>query len=161
VRADEPARRSAESLLEQVRPVHRVVLSCDVRGNTAEVESARASLACFDDAPPEERVCGVGGAANVVRRRALIDIALTAPPGQGAGDRLAVLLRETDLRVPGGDECPPHPPVVLPATRDESGALPGLGVEVIERAEVVIAARVSDTHTPFLRLADAPARVLL
>src|SRR5207237_2271091 len=63
VRADELPRHSAESLLEVVRAVHWVVLSGDVHGNSAEVESARAALACFDDAPPEERVRGVRGAA--------------------------------------------------------------------------------------------------
>src|SRR5256886_4464112 len=161
VRADESPRLSAESLLEYVRAVHGIILSCDVRGNAAEIESARAPLACFDDAPPEERVRRVGGAPRVVGRGALIDIALAAAPRQRSGDRLTVLFGEADPRMTRGNKRSPHAAVVIPRARDEAGALSRFRVEVVQRVEVVVAVRVANAHATLLRLADAPARVLL
>src|SRR6266576_2213737 len=161
VRAHEPPRLSTESLLEHVRAVHGVVLSCDIRGNAAEIESARAPLACFDDAPPEERVRRIGRAPRVVGRGALIDIALAAAPGQRSGDRLTVLLGEADPRMTRGNKRSPHATVVVPGPRDEPGALSRFRIEVEERPEVVVTVRVANGHATLLRLADAPARVFL
>src|SRR5439155_4349597 len=124
-------------------------------------ESARAPLACFDDAPPEERVRGVGGAAGVIRRRTLIDVALAATPGEGAGNRLPVLFGKAHLGVTSGDQRSPHATLVIPGACDESGALSGLRVEVVERAEIVVAARLAEGHAALLCLTHAPPGVLL
>ena len=88
----------------------------------------------IDDAPPQERVRGVCGPPGVARRRALVHLALAAPPDERAGDGLSFAFGEPDTRMSGRYQGPPHPPVVLPRPRDESRTLPGLGVQRVERA---------------------------
>src|SRR5437870_9017628 len=101
---DKPPGHTAEPFLELVRTVHRVVLSADVHGYAAEIKSACAPFACFDDAPPEERVGRIGGAAGIIRRSGLVDLTLATSPGERTRHRLAVSLREANTRVARSEE---------------------------------------------------------
>src|SRR5437867_6782891 len=161
MRADEAPGLAAEALLEDVRPVHRIVLSQHVHGDAAEVEPAGAGPARLDDAPPEEGVRRVGRSSLLVRSRTLVDLAVAAAPEERARHRAAVALRQPDARVTCGDQRPPRLAVVVGGPRDESGAPASRRVELVERAQVRLAGGVADRHAALLSLADAPAGVLV
>src|SRR5258705_2751123 len=67
VRADPAPDDPPEAALEEIWPVHRIVLSRDVGGDAAEVQAFRALLLRSDDALPPERGRGVALSRCVVR----------------------------------------------------------------------------------------------
>src|SRR5207247_4967037 len=135
VRADPASERPAEATLEEIRPVHRIVLSLDIGRYAAKVEALRALPLRSDDALPQQRVRGVALPRRVVRRARLVDGPFAAAPGHRARDRSVVDVRETQGREARVDERAPDRLVVLRSAGDEVGAPPGERVQLVEGAE--------------------------
>src|SRR6185295_106131 len=150
-----------EATFEQIRPVHRIVLSLDVGGDAAEVEALRALPLRSDDALPEEDVRGMALSRRVVRRASLVDDPLATAPGHRPGDRHVVDVRETERGEARVDERAPDRLVVVVRPRDELRAPSRERIEVVEGTQPLVVAHLAHRDTSLWALPHAPARVLV